>query len=81
MVLGRAERRTELLTTQNRAWPPAKGAKPLLHRPKGRKGGGVALLVRDGLTYRERPDLGTFTEGEFESFFVEIVRGGGAGMR
>ena len=37
----------------------------------------MALLVRDGLTYRERPDLGTFTEGVFESVFVEIVRGGG----
>ena len=37
------------------------------------KGGGVAVFVRDGLTYRERPDLGTFTEG----VFVEIIRGGG----
>ena len=44
---------------------------------KRKSGGGVALLVRDGLTYRERPDLGTFTEGVFESVFVEIVRGGG----
>ena len=43
---------------------------------KGR-GGGVALLIRDGLTYRERPDLGTFIEGVFESVFVEIIRGGG----
>ena len=41
------------------------------------KGGGVAVFVRDGLTYRERPDLGTFTEGVFESVFVEIIRGGG----
>ena len=40
-------------------------------------GGGVALLVRDGLTYRERPDLGTFEEGVFESVFIEIIRGGG----
>ena len=40
-------------------------------------GGGVALLLRDGLTYRERPDLGAFDEGVFESVFVEIVRGGG----
>ena len=37
----------------------------------------VALLLRDGLTYRERTDLGTFEEGFFESVFVEIVRGGG----
>ena len=35
------------------------------------------MLVRDGLTYRERPDLGTFDEGVFESLFIEIVRGGG----
>ena len=33
----------------------------------------MALLVRDGLIYRERPDLGTFIEGVFESVFVEIV--------
>ena len=37
----------------------------------------MAALVRDGLTYRERPDLSTFIEGEFESIFVEIIRGGG----
>ena len=35
------------------------------------------MMIKDGLTYRERPDLGTFNEGVFESVFVEIVRGGG----
>ena len=40
-------------------------------------GGGVAVLVKDGLTYRERPDLGTFIEGQFESVFIEVIRGGG----
>ena len=44
---------------------------------KEKGGGGVALLLKDGLTYRERPDLGTFTEGVFECIFVEIIRGGG----
>ena len=44
---------------------------------EGEGWGGVAVLLRDGLTYRERPDLGTFDEGVFESVFVEIVRGGG----
>ena len=44
---------------------------------KMKGGGGVALIIRDGLTYRERPDLGTFEEGVFESVFVEIIRGGG----
>ena len=42
---------------------------------RGHKGG-VALLIRDGLTYRARPDLGTFDEDVFESVFVEIVRSG-----
>ena len=28
-------------------------------------GGGVALMIRGGLTYRERQDLGTFDEGFF----------------
>ena len=39
---------------------------------KVKKGGGVALLIREGLTYRERPDLGTFIEGKFESLFIEV---------
>ena len=47
------------------------------NRDGGREGGGVALLLRDGLTYKVRPDLGVFREGVFESVFVEIVRGGG----
>ena len=34
-------------------------------------------MIRDGVTYRERPDLGTFKEGVFESIFVEIIRGRG----
>ena len=41
------------------------------------RSGGVELLVREGLTNKERPDLGIFEEGLFESVFVEIVRGGG----
>ena len=41
---------------------------------KERSGGGVALLIKGGLTYKERPDLGVF-EGLFESVFVEIEVG------
>ena len=41
---------------------------------EGEERGGVALLVKGGLTYKERPDLGVFEEGLFESVFVEIVR-------
>ena len=51
------------------------GAVCASRRVKG--GGGVALLLRDGLAYREWLDLGNLDEGVFESVFVEIVRGGG----
>ena len=36
---------------------------------KEKGGRGVAVFVRDGLTYRERPDLGKFMEG-FLSLFL-----------
>ena len=44
---------------------------------KNKAGGGVALLIRDGLVFKERPDLSTFIEGVFESVFIEILRGRG----
>ena len=53
------------------------GFKAIFASRKKKGGGGVALLVREGLTYRERSDLGTFKEGVFESVFVEVVRGEG----
>jgi hypothetical protein len=37
----------------------------------------VAVFVRDGLTYKMRPDLVFFDEGKFESVFIEIIRGKG----
>jgi hypothetical protein len=43
---------------------------------KDNGGGGVALFIKEGLTYKTWPDLGIFEEGEFESVFVEINRGG-----
>ena len=44
---------------------------------KNKAGGGVALLIREGLVYRERSDLNVFLEGDVESLFIEIVREGG----
>ena len=41
---------------------------------KTKSGGGTALLIREGLTYRERTDISVFMEGILESVFVEIVR-------
>ena len=43
---------------------------------KNKSGGGVALLIKEGLTFRVRTDLGFFKEGVIESVFVEIIRGG-----
>ena len=42
-----------------------------------KSGGGVALLIKEEQTYRERPDLGVFIEGTLESVFLELIRGGG----
>ena len=53
-----------------------KGFQAVCASRKTRVGGGVALLVRDGIIYRERPDLSTFVEGVFESVFIEVIKGG-----
>ena len=34
------------------------------------------MLVKEGVTYRERPDLAIFKEGVLESVFVELVKQG-----
>ncbi len=39
------------------------------------KEGGVAIYVKDNLTYQLRDDLALFSEGEFESIFIEITSG------
>ena len=38
-----------------------------------KKGGGVSILLKDGITYKRRTDLDIFQEGETESVFVEIL--------
>jgi hypothetical protein len=40
-------------------------------------GGGVALFVKEGLTYKTQPDLGISKKGEFELVFIEMDRGWG----
>ena len=44
---------------------------------KKKSGGGVAIMLKEGLVYRERTDLGVFLEGDVESIFVELVKDGG----
>ena len=39
---------------------------------KTRKGGGISILLHDGITYKQRSDLDIFKEGLTESVFVEI---------
>ena len=38
-----------------------------------KKGGGVSILLKEGISYKRRPDLDIFQEGETESVFVEIL--------
>ena len=46
-----------------------KGYNAVCASRKAKSGGGVALLIKEGLIYRERRDLGCFREGIFESVF------------
>ena len=39
---------------------------------KDKKGGGVSILVQDGIAYRRRQDLDVFEEGHTESIFIEV---------
>ena len=38
-----------------------------------KKGGGVSILLKEGICYKRRPDLDIFQEGETEFVFVEIL--------
>ena len=35
--------------------------------------GGVAIYIKDSHIYKERKDISTFIEGEFESIFIEVI--------
>ena len=39
---------------------------------KNKKGGGVSILIKDGISYKRWQDLAVFEEGQTESVFVEI---------
>ena len=39
---------------------------------KNKKGGGVSILTKDGISYKRHWDLDVFEEGQTESVFVEI---------
>ena len=39
---------------------------------KNKKGGGVSILIRDGISYKRRLDLDVFEEGLTESVFIQI---------
>ncbi len=45
----------------------------LLHKSRiSMKGGGVAIYIKNGITYTLRDDLAVFQEGKFESIFIEV---------
>ena len=39
---------------------------------KNKKGGGLSILIRDGISYKRQWDLDVFEEEQTESVFVEI---------
>ena len=44
---------------------------------KNKKGGGVSILIREGISFKHRGDLEVFEEGQTESVFIEILRKNG----
>ena len=40
---------------------------------KDRKGGGVSILLKNGIPYKRREDLDIFIEGKTESVFIETI--------
>ena len=40
---------------------------------KEKKGGGVSILVQEGIPYVRRSDLDIFDEGKIESIFIEVL--------
>ena len=40
---------------------------------KDKKGGGVSILIRNGISFKHRTDLDVFEEGQTKSIFVEIL--------
>jgi hypothetical protein len=49
-----------------------------LRKDKG--GGGVALFVKEGLTYKTQPDLGIFEEGSLSWYSLRLTGVGDVGM-
>ncbi len=37
------------------------------------KRGGVGILIRNDISFKQREDLSTFVEGEFETIFIETT--------
>ena len=71
-IIGLAE---TWLDTESEKQLSVKGFKAVCASRRSKSGGGVALLIKEGLIFRERADLGSFKEGIIESVFVEIIRG------
>ena len=71
-IIGLAE---TWLDTESEKLLSVKGFTAVCATRKNKSGGGVALLIKEGLIFRERADLGCFKEGIIESVFVEVIRG------
>ena len=49
------------------------GYQPPLSTPTVAKKGGVLIYVKNGITFKPRPDLSFYKAKELESFFIEII--------
>ena len=60
------------LSSKTKSMVNIPGSSHICNYCKTRKGGGVLILLHDGITYKRRSDLDIFKEGLTESVFVEI---------
>ena len=69
------------LTTKTENLVNIPGYKLIANSRKDHKGGGVAILIKEGITYKKQADLNSMNEKEQESVYVGITTRGGKLIR
>ena len=60
------------LTSKTEKLAKIPGYNIICNNHKSAKGGGVAILIRDGITYKKRPDLSCMEEKLIESVYIKV---------
>ena len=69
------------LTTKTENLVNIPGYKLIANSRKNHKGGGVAILIKEGISYKKQADLNSLNGKELESVYVDITTRGGKLIR